>query len=96
MTVRVMSLSAYIGATFTERIFMKCDTGYFFTEIYRGKLEMWLKLDICVGRFTEDLSSFMFFDRSMKYFVARKECEEIPLLRFYDNTQRFCIVDSYV
>jgi hypothetical protein len=59
MTVRLMSLSACVGAAFTERIFVKCDIGNLLRKSV-GKLEIWLKLDISFGCLTEDLSSFMF------------------------------------
>ena len=86
MVVHLMSMSACIDAVFTERIFVKCDTG---KRKSVGKLEIWLTLDIYVGRFTEDLILFMFLT---KYFVARKDYEENPLLRFHDKIQRFFLL----
>ena len=72
-------------------------SGNFILGLFRkpvAKLRIWLKSDNNIGHCTWKLKYVYIVESSTKY--ARQQCEHDPLLRLRGNTERFCIVDSYV
>jgi hypothetical protein len=85
-----LSLSAYTRAASTEPITVMFDIGNFFIQICPGTL-----ISVIIGTHYRPQYNYI-VDSSMKYFAAHQQCRGNPFLRFRDDTEQFCIVDSYI